>query len=398
MSDMNEQTDAFNLGSDNSAAENSTTLDGPHLVALPIPVAVYTANRGYDWSNVPEIVGGVDEADKLFDEIISAKSPYFYDLLPLGDAFKGVLYTGEKYAFAFRLMTAPSWDQVKRPAYYCASAFVRVEDLDDVDFEKLLDMDFFKIPRHDPPATLDYSDEDYFPPSREDCYSAIVKLRDEGKCDWKLIGRILSEFGAECRQWLFARIIRNGEIKDVSKFEGWRPSSHVDHEDDLAKNEIPYGIGIQPNAEPPDVDMGRIEESLMPTAEMMADNHLVDECAIRRTAESESIAEYAAAYEDLERYCDQLQNENNRLKIAVQTISQERDSARSVSQNLRIRIKNMEIRVGSQNPSVNWPLLILAFLLGVIVFLGIQLLAGFNGDDRPHDGASYTEDQSEEYQ
>ena len=169
-------------------------------VELQIPVAVFTAHRGYDWSKLPDFVSR-DEADSLFEKVMSVKTTYCDDLLPYGDSFKGVLYEG-KYAFAFRLMTAEKWDQAKRDSNYCACAFIPHDMLKDVDFERLLDMVFFRTTTHAPDSLLNYYDEDFHCPTTDEWSSTVCnfKIGDIRDFDWLalfcliLVMRIVSGF------------------------------------------------------------------------------------------------------------------------------------------------------------------------------------------------------------
>ncbi len=404
--------DQANQDLDTTVTENFAKQDVPvtRRVELQIPVAVFTAHRGYDWSKLPDFISR-DEADSLFEKIMSVKTVYCEGELPVGDAFKGVLYTDGMYAFAFRLMTAEKWDQAKRNANYCACAFVSRDKFKEVDFERLLDMDYFKNPIANPAATLDYVDEDYTPPQNEECYSAVMRLVDgnrDGK--WSLIGSVLSRFGCANIQWLFARIIRKGDIKDVSNFGNWDLGCLENYRKEMLPSKEFPSESISTTGE-----MSQYEEvpSFHPTdgeklpldvvPEHDNQHSQIYDCHIERSVDDTKLAEFAAANEEWEKYCNELRLQVDKLKRRIQRTEQQRDDALMQRDYARESLQVLQIRIkqeSSQDKQYNLLHVTIAFIIGVIlsaVILGvIQCLTNNGGNDTSRDGVRHTAAQSVE--
>lgn len=350
--------------------EVSAVVSNVRPVKIQIPVAVFTAYRGYDWSKLPDFVSR-DEADSLFEKIMSVKTNYCDDFLPYDDAFKGVLYEG-KYAFAFRLMTAERWDQAKRDSYYCACAFIPQDKLMDVDFERLLDMDYFKTPTHTPDCLLEYSDEDFLCPSTDECSLMVwnFKLGDKKEFDWRFVGPILSDFGYANNKWFFARISSRGESKVITEFGNWDESKF----DDPSANEVE-----QQKTESQDYKLHRNIEA--PQDDVSINEELIE----------------------TKRELENLRIQNDRIKSSLAIEQQERSAAQAtVRKYEQYYHAYIALRDGTpQKKSLpNLLLLAGAFLLGVLLscvaFLTFQLWMNHASLAKSHDRKAHKAIQSVE--
>ena len=405
-SDMGEQTTISDQGSDNPVDENSARQNTQMTcrVELKIPVAVFTAHRGYDWSQLPDFVS-VDEADGLFEKIMSVKTTYHEGLLPIGDAFKGVLYTaGGRYAFAFRLMTVERWDQAKRNGNYCACAFVTCDKFKDVDFERLLDMPYFLTPSRSPVATLDYYDEDFHRPLFVDWSPIVSNFKANGKqdFDWRMIGTILDEFRDANDKWFFARINSRGESRFVPEFGTWderffEPRALENENTEEARYEgIPNGSTVVKNDPVVSQSLPATQDVERQDLESLGEYGGEDRNNDELTVDKERFVNLTAENKELAERCQEIYGRFDTLSRNFQAARQERDAAQRSCRSLQLRIKTLEMRVGDQCASVNWYQLMLAFLLGVVVavviLLAIQLASNSNCDDR----STYAEDRHEE--
>lgn len=116
-----------------------------------IPVSVFTAGRGYDWSTEPAGIGR-ETLDGLYRIATAGRDAFADDGAPaIGIASDG------KTAAAFSLMRARAWDSEGRDADYAAFAFVPCTDASHIDFAALLADDFFRVPNHEPPTSIAYA-------------------------------------------------------------------------------------------------------------------------------------------------------------------------------------------------------------------------------------------------
>ena len=406
-SNMDEQTNTFDQSLNNPVEENYVNQEAQatRRVELQIPVAVFTAHLGYDWSKLPDFVT-VDEADGLFEKIMSVKTAYHEGLLPVGDFFKGVLYTGGRYAFAFRLRTVERWDQAKRDGNYCACAFVAVDKFKDIDFEQLLDMEYFREASPNPAATLDYYDEDFCLPTSAECGKVICDLKEGhySDFDWRLIGSILSDFGYANDEWLFARINTHGESSFVPKFGNWETLREYPMEGDC-QNTNNEGE-IQAGEMLPDTIVAQTDTH--PThGQTVAFNHEIQQSELQGeyvrygsgddelTDVKEQLANKTAECNAVVNSYNELHGRFDKLSRTFQMARQERDDAKRSCSSLQRRIRILEEQANSKNTSIDLLPVLIAFFLGMVVSVvaswGIQLLIGCNGNEEPHVRGAYTE-------
>ena len=369
------------LGNEMPQSERTTVV---REVSLKIPVAVFTAKRGYDWTQLPDFVAQ-DEADALFERVMSLLSNYCVDL-SVHDIFKGVIYEG-KFAFAFCLQKAEKWDQANRNANYCACAFVTNECLADVDFERLLDNEYFTIPNHNPTAVLDYVDIDYIDPVRNDWEPIIFDLKSGLKCDfdWGLIGPMLSEAGIVNSKWIFMRMFSRGESRFGCEFGQWKEECFPDRESaPRAEDE---------NREEEDLSggAGTIPEPHTPSIPVVSSSIGQEDGSFKTTENSSDKIEI----EDLKHQVESLRREKEELHIKLETAEKKVENQRKTVALLQaecedgkrklFEMKNCQVMISKQLPEKHDDAytvvhLILAALVGaVIVLLCVVLVYSYTG-------------------
>lgn len=116
-----------------------------------IPVSVFTAGRGYDWSTQPAGIGR-ETMDGLYRIAASSRPAFAEDPAPI----LGVAADG-RTAAAFALLRARAWDSEGRDCDYAALAFVPCAEAARIDFAALMENDFFRSPVRVPPTGIDYS-------------------------------------------------------------------------------------------------------------------------------------------------------------------------------------------------------------------------------------------------
>ncbi len=170
-----------------------------------IPVSVFTAGRGYDWSTEPAGIGR-ETLDGLYRIATAGRDAFADDGVPaIGIASDG------KTAAAFSLMRARAWDSEGRDADYAAFAFVPCADAARVDFAALLADDFFRAPNHEPTASIAYNG----PESAAAAIDAPGRLlcRNElDDFDLHAAGDLLARHAHLADRWLFL-VKANGAAK-----------------------------------------------------------------------------------------------------------------------------------------------------------------------------------------
>lgn len=413
---MEKQADSdFHLLLHNNSCKNATSNQSEaRSISVEIPVAVFTAHRGYDWSKLPDFVSR-DEADSLFEKVMSVKTTHCDGLLLYGDSFEGVLYEG-KYAFVFRLMTAEKWDQAKRDSKYCACAFIPYDMLKDVDFERLLDMVFFRTTTHTPDSLLNYYDEDFHCPTTDELSSTVCnfKIGDIRDFDWRLVGPILFNFGYKNSKWFFAQISSRGESKFIAEFGNWDKEKCIEsspeviehgeqtreeaEQDNFQMNVVAVSTETEIPPELPPVHDNEIHQSI---EELPKENRLYSSSS-GNGAEPEDVAEEETAAE-LAKVNGELENltiKYNKIHSDLARVRQERDAARAKYKQYYQAYIDLLKSSAQKDPSINWPLLAGAFSLGailpVVIFLAIQLLTSHGGNDVSPNGVSHSVVQSGE--
>lgn len=117
---------------------------------IVLNATVYTANRGYAWSSVPE--GTTTEELEGLLKLASALRPEFPSE---EDVTQGAVSDGTRIA-VFTIRNVPAWDSEGRPAEYAAFVLVDHEIADKVDFAALLRNRFFQVPLKTPPPFVMY--------------------------------------------------------------------------------------------------------------------------------------------------------------------------------------------------------------------------------------------------
>lgn len=308
-------------------------------VAVEIPVAVFTAHRGYDWSKLPDFVSR-DEADSLFEKVMSVKTTYCDGLLPYGNSFEGVLYEG-KYAFVFRLMTSEKWDQAKRDSNYCACAFIPHEILKEVDIERFLKMEYFLMTSYNPASFLNYCDEDFRCPSDKESEKVVIdfKVGNCGDFDWRLIGSMLHWWGAANDKWFIARMISRGESKLVTEFGKWNERYFND-----VPEEIKY---VESSRRPLDANVNISASNGISLAESDTINSLKED-ETKASSDEELIAVnrqiegLRLTIKDKEHLYDSLKNSFDDLNSKIQTIREKLDNFQKLVRDLQSANKSLE--------------------------------------------------------
>ena len=198
--------------------ENETNVDTAVTVeSLVVPAAVFTATLGCNWTRLPDFVTELDarNSKKLVMGLLQERG---IELVP-GRIVKGVLYRGE-YAVAFSLQQVTGWDQAGRDADYYACAFIKDDLIGKIDFERLLQHDYFVRPVEDPRAEIDCSGMIVSEVSYERCLNLFNAIHGEG-FDWRELGVLLHFAGVAASQWLMASVSIGKNSITYSKCENW---------------------------------------------------------------------------------------------------------------------------------------------------------------------------------
>ena len=186
---------------------------------ITIAFSVYTANNGYDWSNIP------DESDREGLDYYYQKAVAFKpDFMVAGDVVKGV-FSKDGNVAAFRIQIVKRWDCFGRDADYCAFAFVRAEDAKFIDFDALLEHPEFTEPTHTPPVSVCYTGEFSKDFNSDDSKLAIKRLyngEELNDFDFAKIGALISEYWNKCDEWLFSKVQSTYENSTLVKTKEWR--------------------------------------------------------------------------------------------------------------------------------------------------------------------------------
>ena len=172
---------------------------------VSIPASVFTAGRGYDWSTEPAGIGR-ETMDGLYRIAASSRPAFAEDPAPI----LGVAADG-RTAAAFALLRARAWDSEGRDCDYAALAFVPCVDAARVDFAALLADDFFRVPNHEPTASIAYNG----PESAAAAIDAPGRLlcRNElDDFDLHAAGDLLARHAHLADRWLFL-VKANGAAK-----------------------------------------------------------------------------------------------------------------------------------------------------------------------------------------
>jgi len=367
---MDEQQQTNNpttMGSANTPESTARRVD------FKIPVAVFTAKRGYDWTRLPNFVT-LEEVERIYEEVGALKSDFPGDL-SLGDVFKGVILK-PNFAFAFRLQIVEKWDQAKRDANYCAAAFVPLEHLADIDFDRLLDMDYFTVPSRTPDDTLRYVDEDYTEPDQDtwvvDLQNFIAgNLRD---FSWCLIGPMLANCRAANSMWAFVRMVCKSEMRYTIKLGEWDFSAPCFQQPDTGPQQEGVSDPEPVQSAPQDIipEVGTKIESYAPVQQQGTNVQSTDDGTTQRLQYAES--QIQALNQTIGKLNRMLDTQARTIESKSQELAAAQRQAVMYKKCLDQQIPDLP----SNEAKVDWLYLSLAFLLGVLVagviFLAINLV------------------------
>ena len=200
--------------------ENETNVDTSVTVEpLVVPAAVFTATLGCNWTRLPDFVTELDarNSKKLVVGLLQERG---IELVP-GRIVKGVLYRGE-YAVAFSLQQVTGWDQAGRDADYYACAFIKDDLIGKIDFERLLQHDYFNCPVEEPKDKIDCTDMVCGEFSHTRCLSLFNAIHKE-VFDWGALGMLLPYAKSAASRWLMVsmRTNSNANATCYADCEGW---------------------------------------------------------------------------------------------------------------------------------------------------------------------------------
>jgi len=161
---------------------------------VKLPAAVYTAYKGYAWSQIPT---GIEpsELEALLRLVSNARGD-FPDPLSVDS---GIVSNG-RVAAVFTWQNVAGWDSNGRAADYGAFIFFPVGLSRLFNFVSLISQDFFWTPSHTPPAAVDYAG----PAATEPPADALDALRAGRPChlaDPAAVGTLLTAHGAKSSRW-----------------------------------------------------------------------------------------------------------------------------------------------------------------------------------------------------
>lgn len=162
---------------------------------MKLPTAVYTAHRGYAWSNIPQ--GLTAENLDSFSRMIADARGDFPDPLAVDT---GIVSDG-RIAAAFTTQNVGNWDANGRSADYGAFVFFPAAVGRMIDFTALISNDFFWTPSRTPPDYIDYTGAASEPMPQQ----APDTLRRENfyvLSSPKSVGSLLAACGSLNRRWV----------------------------------------------------------------------------------------------------------------------------------------------------------------------------------------------------
>ena len=188
---------------------------------IVIAFSVYTANNGYDWSNIPNGLNR-EWLDSFYQKAVAFKP----DFMVPGDVVKGV-FSKDRIVAAFRIQIVKHWDCFGRNADYCAFAFVGAKEpkLTRIDFDALLEQHEFTEPTHTPPASVCYTGGFSKHVNSDDSRVAIKRLYNGEELkdfDFAKIGALILNYWDKCDELLFGKVQSAYGNSTVVKAKGWR--------------------------------------------------------------------------------------------------------------------------------------------------------------------------------
>lgn len=196
-------------------SENNNT-SGSVGSTVVVPVAVFTARLGYDWSKLPGFVPQ-DVADRTIEDIQALSQKVAGNLKP-GEYIRGVIFRKD-FAYVFKFHIAEKWDQAKRDADYCACAFIKKDLLGSVDIPKLFENAYFQEFSRTPAAEL--TTGTVTPGGNADVLCAKARAGELKEWDWNTVGTLISGRGERNEDWTFVQSSSGGAEKFYSQFGRW---------------------------------------------------------------------------------------------------------------------------------------------------------------------------------
>ena len=158
---------------------------------------IYTADRGYAWTNVPP---GMKE-DEL-DALLNLATDGSEETLASGKVLRGVV-ANSRHAAAFAVRSLPRWDSEGRDALYASLVLFPTVFADRIDAAELLAAPFFTTVTRTPAARLAY-DGPASAPCPLDAPGRLLSGRTiEGGFDPHAVGALLRGYGRRSDAWTF---------------------------------------------------------------------------------------------------------------------------------------------------------------------------------------------------
>ena len=183
-----------------------------------IPVSVFTAGRGYDWSTEPAGIGR-ETMDGLYRIAASSRPAFAEDPAPI----LGVAADG-RTAAAFALLRAHAWDSEGRDCDYAALAFVPCAEAARIDFAALMENDFFRSPVRVPPTGIDYSGPDSAA-AAIDAPGRLLCRNELDGIDLHAAGDLLARHAHLADRWLF--IMKANGVAKVTTSPWHKPGGNT---------------------------------------------------------------------------------------------------------------------------------------------------------------------------
>jgi len=171
---------------------------------MTLLTSVYSAYRGYAWSNVPSGLDG-----RMLDAIYSIAAKTRPDFADENDVQSGLVSDGS-LAAAFAIRRIAAWDAEGRASDYGAFAFFPAAAAASVDLSLLLLDQFFWAPSRTPPQTISYVG----PAASAPPLDAPGRLLCRQRCDLPdahSAGALLSQYATRSVDWAF-RMNADGSV------------------------------------------------------------------------------------------------------------------------------------------------------------------------------------------
>lgn len=180
---------------------------------IVLAATVYTADRGYAWSNVPKGTT-TEELEGLLD-LASAARPEF----PTEEEVTCGAVSDGRLIAVFAIRNVPGWDAEGRSAEYAAFVLVDREAAASVDFAELLKHRFLTVPLKTPPPFIMYDGPDAQAPAL-DVPGRLLSKNCLTGLRFAEAGALLAAHADKSPRWTFAFDVGTG-CADV-KTAPWR--------------------------------------------------------------------------------------------------------------------------------------------------------------------------------